>query len=85
MSRYTGSNLGSFRDLVPYNGKIVAITDKGVYYSPNKGISWASRNTSSVVRTFVVIQDAGRELLAQTNDGHLYYSTNEGVSWMRRK
>jgi len=27
----------------------------------------------------------GRELLAQTNDGHLYYSTNEGISWMRRR
>ena len=85
MSRFTGSGCGTFRDLVPYNGKIIAITDKGVYYSPNKGISWMSRNTSSVVRTFVVIQDAGRELLAQTSDGQLYYSTNEGVSWMRRR
>ena len=44
-----------------------------------------SRNTSSQAKTFIAIQDAGRELLAQTNDGHLYYSTNEGISWMRRR
>ena len=85
MSRYIGHNCGTFRDLVPYNGKIIAITDKGVYYSFNNGISWMSKNIGSVARTFVAIQDAGRELLAQTSDGHLYYSTNEGVSWMRRR
>jgi len=37
ISRYSGSNCGTFRDLVPYNGKIIAITDKGVYYSPGLG------------------------------------------------
>ena len=85
MSRYTGSSCGIFRDLVPYKGKIIAITDKGVYFSPNKGISWMSRNTGSAAKTFVAIQDAGKELLAQSNDGHLYYSTNDGISWMRRR
>ena len=60
MSRYSGSNCGRFRDLCPYNGKIVAITDKGVYYSTNKGLSWMSKCTSSSARTFIAIQDAGR-------------------------
>ena len=85
ISRYSGSSYGTFRDLIPYNGKIMAITDKGVYYSSNKGISWISRNSTSAAKSFVAIQDGGRELLAQTSDGHLYYSTNEGVSWIRRR
>ncbi len=85
ISRYSGSSYGVFRDLVPYNGKIMAVTDKGVYYSSNKGVSWISRNSTSAAKSFVAIQDAGRELLAQTSDGHLYYSTNEGVSWIRRR
>lgn len=59
--------------------------DKAVYYSSNKGISWISRNTTSAAKTFIAIQDSGRELLAQTSDGHIYYSTNEGISWIRRR
>ena len=70
--------------LITFNNEL-AVTDKGVYYSSNKGLSWISKNTSSQARTFIAIQDAGRELLAQTNDGHLYYSTNEGLSWIRRR
>lgn len=85
MTRYNGSSCGTFRDLLPYSGKIIACTDKGIYYSSNKGLSWMSRNSSAQAKTFVAIQDAGREIIAQTNDGHIYYSTNEGLSWMRRR
>ena len=85
ITRHNGGSCGNFRDMVPYNGKIVACTDKGVYYSTTKGLSWICKNSSSQTRDFIAIQDGGRELLAQTSDGHLYYSTNEGLSWIRRR
>lgn len=85
VGRSSGSSCGTFRDLLPYNGKIFAVTDKGVYYSTSKGLSWVAKSTSSNVRNFVALMDAGRELLAQTSDGHLYYSTSEGLSWVRRR
>ena len=46
MSRYSGSTCGVFRDLLPYNGKMIALTDKGVYYSSNKGISSTNEGIS---------------------------------------
>ena len=30
--RYSGSYCGTFRDLIPYGGNLLALTDKGVYY-----------------------------------------------------
>ena len=83
ITRHYGGSCGTFRDLLPYNGKLFAATDKGVYYSTTKGLSWICKNTT--MKNFVAIQDAGRELLAQTADGHLYYSTTEGLSWIRRR
>ena len=85
VTRCSGSAYGTFKDLLPYNGKLFALTDKGLYYSTTKGLSWVGKNTGSTPRTFVAIQDAGREMLAQTFDGHIYYSTSEGLSWVRRR
>lgn len=85
ISRYNGSSCGTFRDLLQYNGKIIAATDKGIYFSSNKGVSWISRCTGATAKSFISIQDGGREILAQSADGHLYFSTNEGVSWIRRR
>ncbi|MBP5303153.1 MAG: hypothetical protein J6Y88_07915 [Bacteroidales bacterium] len=63
----------------------INVSNNKIEYSTNRGLSWISRNLSSQAKTFVAIQDAGRELIAQTNDGHIYYSTNEGLSWIRRR
>lgn len=83
--RYSRSYCGTFRDLIPYGGNLLALTDKGVYYSNNKGASWIAKYTGPYAKTFAALQDSGRELLATTIDGHLYCSTNEGASWIRRK
>ena len=84
-TRYFGSSCGNFRDMIDYGGKLIALTDKGIYYSTNKGASWNCRYSGSSAKSFVSLMDAGREILANTNDGHLYYSTNEGASWNRRR
>ena len=84
-SRYAGTGCGAFRDLTVSGDRIIALTDKGVYASSNQGFTWSSRNTGNVVKDFVAIQSAGRELLAQTSDGHLFYSTNDGLTWNRRR
>ena len=73
--------------LITYGNELIRINpaNNRIEYSTNRGISWISRNTTSAAKTFIAIQDSGRELLAQTSDGHLYYSTNEGISWIRRR
>lgn len=56
---------------------------KQIEYSPNNGISWISRYSSSSVGEFVDLFEYGTELLACTSKG-LYYSTNKGISWISR-
>ena len=85
ITRYSGSSYGTFRDLIVYGGKLLALTDKGVYYSTNKGAFWIAKYIGQYAKTFAVLQDSGSELLATTTDGHLYFSTNDGASWIRRR
>lgn len=82
-ARNTGSSLGNVRSIIVYGNELILCSDKGVMYSTNKGASWFTRNSSC--KNFVDLQDAGKEILASTDDGHLYYSTNKGASWFRRR
>lgn len=82
-SRNSGSSIGNVRSIIVYGDELILCSDKGVMYSNNKGSSWYNRNSSH--KDFIDMQDAGKEILASTEDGHLYYSTNKGSSWYRRK
>ena len=81
--RYSGSQAGTFIDLIEYGSEIIACTSKGIYFSTNKGISWHPRYTGSSAGSFIQLASDGKNLLATTSKG-LYYSTNKGLSWFRR-
>ena len=83
VTRCSNASYGTFRDLLEYDGELLACTSKGVYVSTNNGRSFAPRCTNSSYGEFLNIQDGGSELLANTTKG-LYYSRNGGRSWVRR-
>lgn len=85
MTRYSGSGFGAFLDLLPFGGQLYAITGKGVCRSTTAGRTWLVRCASAVARSFVSLQDGGRELIAMTADGHIYASSTEGATWLRRR
>lgn len=80
--RCSASNIGNVKSLIEYSNELILCSDKGVYYSTSQGRVWSLR--TSTYKNFIDLQDAGRELLASTDDGHLYYSTSAGRVWSRR-
>ena len=44
LSRYSGGSAGAFSDLTDNGKEILGTTDKGLYYSTNKGLSWLKRS-----------------------------------------
>ena len=85
MTRYSGSGNGRFLDLLPYAGKLLALTEKGIYCSSSAGRSWLIKSSTSIVRSFVALQDGGKEIIGMTADGHIYASSSEGATWLRRR
>ena len=43
ITRYSGSYCGKFLDLLEFDDKILACTDKGVYCSSNGGATWMAK------------------------------------------
>ena len=84
LTRSSSSSQGKFKDLIEYDGELYACTENGVYRSPNKGVSWLCKSSTDAAKSLVTIQDAGRELIGTSDDGHVYFSTNKGVTWLRR-
>ena len=83
VTRCSNSSYGTFRDLLEYDGELLACTSKGLYVSTNGGRSFAPRCTNSSYGEFLNLSDGGSGLLANTTKG-LYYSRNGGRSWVRR-
>lgn len=83
VTRCSNASYGTFRDLLEYDGELLACTSKGLYVSTNGGRSFAQRCTNSSYGEFLNLQDGGSGLLANTTKG-LYYSRNGGRSWVRR-
>lgn len=82
--RYSGSSCGIFFDLLSFGNEIIAVTNKGIYYSTNSGRTWISRYTGSSCGQFLTLTDGGNEVLCETTKG-LYYSTNSGRTWIKRR
>ena len=83
VTRCSNSSYGTFRDLLEYDGELLACTSKGLYVSTNGGRSFAPRCTNSSYGEFLNLSDGGSGLLANTTKG-LYYSCNGGRSWVKR-
>lgn len=81
--RYSGSNAGTFADLVLFGSEVIACTSKGLYYSKDEGRNWHSRYSSSFAGTFLQLMVDGGTLLATTSKG-LYYSKDSGRNWHKR-
>ena len=78
--RNSGSSIGNVKSIIVYGDELILCSDKGVMYSTSKGFTRSSSH-----KDFIDLQDAGKEILATTADGHLYYSTSKGSSWFRRR
>ena len=83
VTRCSNASYGTFRDLLEYDGELLACTSKGLYVSTNDGRSFAPRCTNCSYGEVLNLQESGSELLANTMKG-LYYSRNGGRSWVRR-
>ena len=83
VTRCSNASYGTFRDLLEYDGELLACTSKGLYVSINGGRSFAQRCANSSYGEFLNLSDGGSGLLANTTKG-LYYSRNGGRSWVRR-
>ena len=85
ITQYSGSYCGKFLDLLEFDDKILACTDKGVYCLSSGGTSWVAKCTSSIAKSITILQDGGGELLGLSDDGHIYASSNSGATWIRRR
>ena len=81
--RCSSNSIGNVKGLIQYGNELILCSDKGVFYSTSKGANWNVRCSSH--KDFIDIQDAGKELLGSTADGHLYYSTSKGANWNKRR
>ena len=66
---FTGTSCGTFKDLLLFDGGLIAATSKGIYFSSNGGRSWIPRFTSNGYGDLHSFPENGKELLATTTKG----------------
>jgi hypothetical protein len=72
--------------LIIKEGEMIRINPKDskkLEYSKNNGRSWSTRFSGSSIGAFYDLNDAGNEILAQTDKG-LYFSKTNGRNWAKR-
>jgi photosystem II stability/assembly factor-like uncharacterized protein len=62
------------------NGRIVAASSNGIYYSDNNGDTWHPSNKTSGIFLSLCKTQSGK-LLAGLNYGGIYYSNDNGSNW----
>lgn len=72
--------------LIIKDGEMIRINPKDntkLEYSKNNGRTWSTRFSGSSIGAFHDLNDAGKEILAQTDKG-LYFSKTNGRIWAKR-
>ena len=79
-----GSRFGKLKDLLFYHERLYALTEKGIWFSQNEASDWGLGGSGEIVKSFVALQDGGKEMWALSDEGCMFRSMNDGADWVKR-